>query len=101
MNIKPIGDKIFVQPINVEDNKTVSGIILPERAQNCVQVGIVKTAGTGRILESGKVMPLEVKAGDKIIYRQFAGTEVKLSSSEEPLLLMTERDVYCIIGEEA
>lgn len=99
-NIYPIGDKIIVTPITKEQTVTNTGIVLPESVNEHPQVGTVVAAGNGRILETGKLMPLTVKEGDRILFRKFAGTEIELEGHDETLLLMTERDVYGVIRKE-
>lgn len=98
--IEPIGDKLLVQPEVKEDDRTVSGIYIPKTSQDKPQIGTVVAAGKGRILENGAIMPLFVKTGDKILFRKFAGTELKLDENEDNLLLITERDVLGIISKE-
>ncbi len=100
--IKPIGDKIIVSPEKKETHKTQSGIFLPENssAADKPQIGIVLSVGEGRLLESGEYSPLTVKAGDKVLFRKFAGTEIALDKKEDTILLMTERDVLGIIEED-
>lgn len=99
-NIEPIGDKILVTPLVKEQKITETGIVLPETTNNAPQIGTVVAVGNGRILENGKLMPLTVKAGDKVLFRKFAGTEIELDGHDEKLLLMTERDVYGIIKKD-
>ena len=99
-NIQPIGDKILVEPITKEQKMTDTGIVLPETSNNYPQLGKVVAVGNGRILENGTIMPLTVKAGDKVFFRKFAGTVIELDGHDEDLLLMTERDVYGIIKKE-
>ena len=95
--IKPIGDKVLVQPEKKENKQTASGIFIPDTAVDKPQIGIVLSTGDGRILENGTVMPLAVKKGDKVLFRKFAGTEIKIDKDEDYLLLITERDVLGII----
>lgn len=97
--IQPIGDKLLVQPEKGNKKQTASGIYIPETASDKPQIGIVLAAGQGRILENGTVMPLFVSRGDKILFRKFAGTEIKLDDGDETYLLITERDVLGIIKE--
>lgn len=98
--LTPIGDKILVEPIENDQKVTDSGIYIPDTSKDKPQVGIVKAVGAGRILESGKLMPLTVKPGDKVVFRQFAGTEISLSKKDGTFLLMTERDVYCVVTKK-
>lgn len=93
MNIKPLGDHIVIKVIENEE-KTESGIVLPETAKEKPQQGEVVAVGSGEIVD-GKKIPLEVKVGDKIIYSKYAGTEVKLDGEE--YLIIRQSDVLAII----
>ncbi len=93
MNLKPLGDHLIVKQLESEE-KTASGIVIPESAQEKPTQGKVIAVGSGRY-EEGKRIPLEVKAGDKVIYSQYGGTNVKIDG--EDLLIMSERDVLAIV----
>lgn len=90
MKITPLGDRILVKRLEAEE-KTKGGIILPETAKEKPQEGKVEAVGTGKINDDGKVIPLTLKKGDRIIFTSYAGTEVK--SAGEDYLLMREDDV--------
>ncbi|MGI6575527.1 MAG: co-chaperone GroES [bacterium] len=94
MKVKPVGDRVLVKPIAKEE-KTKSGIVLPDTAKEKPQEGEVIAVGTGKMLENGQKVALEVKEGDKVIYSKFAGTEVKLD--EEEYLILSERDILAIV----
>jgi chaperonin GroES len=94
MQITPLGDRILVKPLEAED-KTKGGIILPDTAKEKPQEGRVVAVGKGKVLEDGKVQPLEVKPGDKILYGKYSGTEIKLEDEEH--LIIKEEDVLAII----
>ena len=97
--IRPIHDKILVRRDEAE-GKTESGIILPEKAKDKPKSGTVEAVGTGTInTETGALIPLTVKKGDRIIFSSYAGTEVKLgpAGNEEELLVMSEDEVLAII----
>lgn len=96
MQIRPLGDRILVKPLEAEE-KTKGGIILPDTAKEKPQEGKVVAVGKGRILEDGKVVPLEVKVGDKILYGKYSGTEVKLNGEDH--LIIREEDVLAIISD--
>lgn len=93
MKIKPLGDKILVKPSEA-DVKTKSGIVLPDSAKEKPQEGEVIAVGSGKMVE-GKIIPLEVKAGDKVIYGKYAGDEVKLDGVEHKIL--KEEDILGIV----
>jgi len=91
--LTPIGDRVVVKP-EPEEQKTKSGIVLPDTAKEKPQEGTVVSVGTGRILDNGQKVPLEVKVGDKIIYSKYGGTEVKID--EEEYIILSERDILAI-----
>ena len=95
MNLKPIGDRIVVKPLEAEEI-TKGGIILPDSAKEKPQKGKVVAIGAGRILDNGTRVPVEVKDGDTIIYSKYGGTEVKFEGEE--YLIVNERDILAIIG---
>ena len=94
LNIKPLGDKLVVKPVSAEQ-KLSSGIVLPETASEKPQQGEVLAVGTGRILDNGTKIPMEVKVGDKVLYSKYSGTEFKFN--DEELLILNERDVHAIL----
>jgi chaperonin GroES len=94
MKIRPLQDRIIVKRIE-EEEKTKSGIIIPDTAKEKPMEGEVIAVGTGKILENGKKQPLEVKAGDRILFGKYAGTEIKIDGVEH--LIMREDDVLGII----
>jgi len=93
--LKPLGDRIVIELIEAEE-KTSSGIVLPDSAKEKPQEGKVVAAGTGRVLENGQRVDLEVKEGDRIIFSKYAGTEVKYEGNE--YLILRESDILAIIG---
>ena len=93
MNLKPLGDRIIVKVLEAEE-KTKDGIVLPDTAKEKPQQGEVIAVGTGRTLDNGKVVPLEVKKGDKILFGKYSGDEVKVGV--EDYLIMRESDVLAI-----
>jgi chaperonin GroES len=96
MQITPLGDRILVKPLEAEE-KTKGGIILPDTAKEKPQEGRVVAVGKGKVLDDGKVQPLEVKPGDKILYGKYSGTEIKLEDEEH--LIIKEEDVLAIITD--
>ena len=91
MNLKPLGDRIVLRVIETVEEKTASGIVLPDTAKEKPQQGEVLAVGPGRILDNGERIPMEVAVGDKVIYSKYAGTEVKIDGQE--LLIISERDI--------
>ncbi|MCL2165848.1 MAG: co-chaperone GroES [Clostridiales bacterium] len=94
LKIKPLGDKLVVKPISAEQ-KLASGIFIPDTAAEKPQQGEVLAVGSGRILENGTRVPMEVQIGDKVLYSKYSGTEIKID--EEDLLILNERDIHAIL----
>jgi chaperonin GroES len=93
--IRPLHDRILVRRMK-EDEKTAGGIIIPDTAKEKPQKGEVIATGKGRVNEDGKVFPLEVKAGDKVLFSKYAGTDLKFGT--EDYLMITENDVLGILN---
>jgi len=91
MKIQPLGDRVVVRVVEEEEDVTSSGIVLPESAKEKPQQGEVVAVGTGKTLDSGEKVPLEVDQGDTIIFSKYAGTDVKLQGEE--MLIVNERDI--------
>ncbi|MEA3333648.1 MAG: co-chaperone GroES [Pseudomonadota bacterium] len=95
MNIRPLQDRIIVKRLE-EEEKTAGGIIIPDAAKEKPMQGEVVAAGNGKVSEDGKVLPLDVKVGDKILFGKYAGTEVKLDGDD--YLIMREDDVLGVLS---
>ena len=95
MEIKPLGDRVVVKPLEAE-NKTKGGIVIPDTAKEKPQEGKVVAVGKGKVLDSGTVQPPEVKVGDKVLYGKYSGNEITTKEGEE-LLIMREEDILAII----
>ena len=94
MNIRPLHDRVLVRRIE-QDQKTAGGIIIPDTAQEKPQEGEVVAAGSGTRGDDGKVIPLDVTAGDRILFGKWSGSEVKVDGEE--LLIMKESDIMGVI----
>jgi chaperonin GroES len=94
VNIKPLEDKILVQAVEAETT-TASGLVIPDTAKEKPQEGEIIAAGPGARDESGKIVPLDVKAGDRILFGKWSGTEVRIDG--EDLLIMKESDIMGIV----
>jgi chaperonin GroES len=94
MKFRPLHDRVVVQRIE-EDQKTAGGIIIPDTAAEKPQTGKVIAVGPGARGEDGKIEPLDVKAGDKVLFGKWSGTEVKLDGDE--LLIMKESDIMGVL----
>lgn len=91
--ITPLGDRVLVKPDPGEE-RTKSGIVLPDSAKEKPQEGTVIAVGSGRILDNGQRVPLEVKVGDKVLYTKYGGTEIKIDGDE--IIFLQERDILAI-----
>ncbi|ANN60749.1 MULTISPECIES: co-chaperone GroES [Mesorhizobium] len=94
-NFRPLHDRVVVRRVESE-SKTAGGIIIPDTAKEKPQEGEIIAVGSGARDEAGKLVPLDVKAGDRILFGKWSGTEVKLNG--EDLLIMKESDIMGIIG---
>ena len=91
--LKPLGDRVVVKQEPSEE-KTQSGILLPDTAKEKPQVGTIIAIGSGRVLDNGQRIPMEVKIGDKVIYAKYGGTDVKIDNEE--YIILQERDILAI-----
>ena len=90
MKLKPLGDRVLVQPVE-EEEMTASGIVLPDTAKEKPQKGKVLAVGDGKLDDDGKRIPLDVAEGDEVLYSKYGGTEIKVEG--EDLLVLRESDV--------
>jgi chaperonin GroES len=95
MSFRPLHDRVLVRRVEAEQ-KTAGGIIIPDTAQEKPQEGEVVAIGTGTRADNGTITPLDVKAGDRILFGKWSGTEVKVGG--EDLLIMKESDILGIVG---
>jgi chaperonin GroES len=98
MKFRPLHDRVVVRRLESEE-KTAGGIIIPDTAKEKPQEGVVEAVGPGARDESGKLVPLDVKAGDRILFGKWSGTEVKIDGQE--YLIMKESDIMGIITDRA
>ena len=94
MNVKPLGDRVVVLP-QEEEQKTSGGIVIPDTAKEKPMQAEVIAVGKGKVTEDGKVLPMEVKVGDKVLIGKYAGTEVKIEGEEN--LIMREDEILAVI----
>lgn len=97
MPIVPLSDKIVVERLEA-DEKTAGGILLPDTAKNKPQRGTVLAVGPGKLNDDGTRAPMQLKAGDKVLFTSWAGDEVKDRAADGDILLMREGDVLCVVG---
>ncbi|MBM7694480.1 chaperonin GroES [Peribacillus deserti] len=93
--LRPLGDRVVIELVQSEE-KTASGIVLPDTAKEKPSEGKVVSVGTGRVLDNGEKVALEVSEGDRIIFSKYAGTEVKYEGNE--YLILRESDILAVIG---
>ena len=94
MALKPLGNKVIIE-VTESIEKTKGGILLPDTAREKPQEGKVIAVGTGKVLPSGKVVPLDVKVGDKILFGKYSGSEIKYEGKE--YLIMNDDDLLAVI----
>ena len=94
MAIQPLGDRVLIRPLEALE-KTKGGIVLPDTAKEKPQEGKVIAVGKGRVSEDGKLIPLEVKAGDKVLYGKYSGTEITIEGDE--YLIVKDDDILAIV----
>ncbi len=94
-NIKPLEDRILVRPEEGQET-TISGIVIPDTAKEKPQEGTVLAIGPGKRSDTGDLIPMEVKEGDRVMYSKYGGTEIKVDG--EDLLILSSRDVLAIVG---
>ncbi len=93
MKIKPLGDKVLIEILEAEE-KTKGGIILPDTAKEEKSEGKIISVGSGKLLESGKIQPLEVKKGDRVIFGKYSGDEVLIDGKKHKIL--QEKDILAV-----
>jgi chaperonin GroES len=96
MKIRPLHDRVIVKRLE-EERKTASGIVIPDSAAEKPDRGEVLAVGTGKILENGKVLPLAVKVGDRVLFGKYSGQAVKVHGEE--VLVMREEDIMGVVEE--
>jgi len=96
INLKPLGGRVVIEPIEQEE-VTAGGIVLPETAKEKPQKGKVLSIGPGERDEDGKRIPMDVKAGDTVLFAKYSGTEIKIDNKK--LLILSERDILAILDK--
>ena len=96
MKLQPLGDRVVVKANDDLDQRTPSGLVIPDTAKEKPQIGEVIAVGPGAVGEDGERLPMDVKEGDNVLYSKFAGTEVKLSGEE--YLVLSARDLLAIVN---
>jgi chaperonin GroES len=94
MNVKPLGDRVLVQPIEAEEVKK-GGIIIPDTAKEKPQEGKIVAVGSGKRDDAGKLIPMDVKKGDRVLFSKYGGTEIKVDGKD--YLIMREDDILGVL----
>lgn len=94
IKIKPLADRVLVEPSDVDESKSAGGIIIPDTAKEKPQEGVIAAVGPGRTDENGKLIMMNVKVGDKVLYSKYGGTELKYGGKD--YLIMSESDILAI-----
>jgi chaperonin GroES len=95
INLRPLGDRLLIEPVEQEETFAGGQLVLPETAKEKPQQGSVLAAGEGRRDDDGKRVPMDVKVGDKVLFAKYAGTEIKLDGKK--LLIMKESDILGVV----
>jgi len=92
--LRPLGDRVVIKP-SAREEMTKSGIVLPDTVKEKPQEGTIISVGPGKVLEDGKREAMDVKAGDKVLYAKYAGTEFKID--DEDLLIVSQKDILAVV----
>jgi len=95
MKVRPLQDRVLIKRLEDDTEKTKGGLYIPDSAKEKPQQGKVMAVGKGRVSDEGKVIPLDVKAGDKILFGKYSGSEIKVDGEE--LLIMREEDILGVV----
>ena len=96
MNLKPLGGRVIVRPNEDDEQRTSSGLVIPDTAKEKPQTGTIMAVGPGDLSDDGERVPLDVSEGDVVVYSKFAGTELKHDGDE--YLILSSRDLLAIVG---
>lgn len=96
MKLSPLGDRVVVKAEDDLEQRTASGLVIPDTAKEKPQIGEVLAVGPGALNEEGSRLPMDVSVGDRVLYSKYAGTEVKLDGDE--FLVLSARDVLAVVG---
>ena len=96
MNLKPLFDNVVVEHVEQQD-KSSGGVFLPDTAKEKPQEGVIRAVGSGRVTDKGSVVDMHVKVGDRVLYRKYSGSEVKIDGTE--YLIIPEKDILAIVDK--
>ncbi len=94
MNLKPLFDNVVIEHVE-QDDKTTGGVFLPDTAKEKPQEGMIRAVGSGRVTDKGTKVEMQVKVGDRVFYRKYSGSEVKIDGTE--YLIIPEKDILAIV----
>jgi chaperonin GroES len=97
MNLKPLGDRVVVRPAEKEET-TKSGIVIPDTVAEKPQKGVVEAIGTGRVLDGGARVPMEIAVGDSVLFAKYSGSEYRVDDVE--YLIVSEKDVLAVVSDD-
>jgi chaperonin GroES len=97
LKIRPLADRVIVKPSDAAEGKTPGGIIIPDTAKEKPQEGEIVAIGPGRTDDDGKIIPMNLKVGEKVLYSKYGGTEIKYEN--ETYLIMSESDVLAVFSK--
>ena len=96
MNLKPLFDNVVIEHVD-QDDKTSGGVFLPDTAKEKPQEGVIRAVGSGRVTDKGTKVDMHVKVGDRVLYRKYSGSEVKIDGTE--YLIIPEKDILAIVDK--
>ncbi|HUO45981.1 MAG TPA: co-chaperone GroES [Acidimicrobiia bacterium] len=96
MDLRPLGDRVVVKPEDESEQRTASGLVIPDTAKEKPQIGEILAVGPGALDDDGDRLPMDVSVGDKVLYSKYAGSEVKHGGQE--YLVLSARDLLAIVG---
>jgi chaperonin GroES len=96
VNLKPLFDNVVIEHVE-QDDKTSGGVFLPDTAKEKPQEGVIRAVGVGRVLDNGTKLAMNVKVGDRVLYRKYSGSEVKIDGTE--YLIIPEKDILAIVDK--
>jgi chaperonin GroES len=96
VNLKPLFDNVMIEHVE-QDEKTAGGVFLPDTAKEKPQEGIIRAVGSGRVTDKGDVVKMNVKVGDRVIYRKYSGSEIKIEGTE--YLFVPEKDILAVVDK--
>jgi chaperonin GroES len=98
LNLRPLADRVVVEPVEQEETFAGGQLVLPETAKEKPQQGMIVAAGPGKLDDDGERMPMDVKVGDRVLFAKYAGTEIKIDGKK--LLILKESDILAVVEDK-